>query len=210
MGGLRSGSRVLGVLGVLLAVIAARVVTSAKAELERGEQLQARGDIDGAILAYRRSARWYAPGNPYVGRALNNLEGIAGAAERDADVDRALAAWRAVRGAAMSTRSFYVPHESRIARADRAIATLTTEAAPQAGRTETQRAITGGFAEPERPAVLWSLLVLLGWLSWTGGAFLFAPLALDAEDKVRPQRARVLGTVVVAGFGLFIVAMALA
>src|SRR5262249_25527829 len=92
----RSGFRALALVGVLLAVLAVRVTTGARAELARGDHLVSQHDPDGAILAFRRAARWYAPGNPYCTDALDRLSTIAIAAERAGDVVRALAAWRAI------------------------------------------------------------------------------------------------------------------
>lgn len=207
---LRLGARGVAVVGVLLAILAVRAVTSARSELTRGDALSAAEDLDAAILAYRRSARWYAPGNPYVPEALDRLAAIATDAEAAGEVDRALAAWRSVRGAILSTRSFYVPHRDRLERAEEAIVRLTAEAAPP-GRTEAVRRRTRtALHAPERPKTLWTLVLLVGWIAWTLGAFAFAQRALDEEDRVLAKPARLWGTVVVVGFGLFVIGLALA
>ncbi len=185
---LRPLSRALAVAGVLLAVLAVRVVSSSHAELRRGEQLLAQGDADSAILALRRAARWYAPGNPYGAEA-----------ERAGETERALAAYRSIHGAIWSARSVYVPYRDRLARADERIAALT-------GGGE----VLAELRAPERPHVGWTILLLAGWIAWTAGAFLFAQRAIDEEDRVRGPAARLWGTVVVLGFGLFVIGMALA
>lgn len=207
---LRLGARGLTVVGVLLAVLAVRVVSSARAELHRADQLRAQGDVDGAILIYRRAARWYAPGNPYCTEALDRLAEIAEEARANEEPERALLAHRAVRGAILSTRSAFVPHAERLERAETAIAELSGELAPAARRAETQRSIAASMRAPERPHIGWTLLLLFGWLAWTGGAFAFATRALDAEDRVVPRQAQLWGTTVVVGFGLFVIGMALA
>ncbi|MCZ7683353.1 MAG: hypothetical protein M5U28_33035 [Sandaracinaceae bacterium] len=56
----------------------------------------------------------------------------------------------------------------------------------------------------------WTLLLLAGWIAWTAGAFVFAQRAIDEEDRLRGREARIWGTVVVLGFGLFVIGMALA
>lgn len=207
---LRLGARALAVIGALLAVLAVRAVTSSRSELARGDALRAAGDADAAILAYRRAARWYAPGNPYVPEALDRLAAIAGEAEAAGDPVRALAAWRSARGAIESSRSFYVPHRDRLTAAEEAIARLTGEVSPP-GRADTaRRATLAGLQAPEVPVVGWSVLALCGWLAWTGGAFAFAQQALDEEDRVRSKPARLWGTVVVVGFGLFVIGLSLA
>ncbi len=208
--GLRLAARALTVAGVLLAVLAARVVTSSRAELQRGDQRRGREDLDGAILHYRRAARWYAPGNPYCAEALDRLAEIGDAAREAGEPERALAAYRGARGAILATRSLYVPHRDRLARAEAAIASLTAEVTPAARRDEAAAQITAAMAAPERPRLGWTLVLLLGWLAWTAGAFLFATRALDEEDRVRPRQAQIWGTTVVVGFGLFVIGMALA
>ncbi len=206
---LRPALRVLAVLGVLFAVLAVRVVTGSRAELRRGEQLLAQRDPDAAILALRRAARAYAPGNPYGVEALERLWSVGAEAERAGDTERALAAYRAIHGAVMSTRSFFVPQRELLERADQRIAALTARAA----RDEPggpSRDVLAALRAPERPYVGWTLLLLVGWIAWTAGAFAFAQRAIDEEDRLRGREARIWGTVVVLGFGLFVIGMALA
>jgi hypothetical protein len=210
MGALRTAARVVAVAGVLLAVLAVRVVSSSHAELRRGEHLERSGDIDGAILAYRRSARQYAPGNPYCARALDRLGRVAESAREAGDTEQALAAYRSMRGAILASRSVYVPHAARLRRAEAAIEELGAELAPPADRTEARARARAALSAPERPGVGWTLVLLLGWIGWTFGAFAFAQRALDEEDRLQSGPARLWGTVVVVGFGLFVIGMALA
>ncbi len=207
-GALRPIARGVAVAGVVLAVLAVRVVTGAHTELRRGEQLAAHHDPDAAILAFRRAARFYAPGNPYSSEGLRRLSVIGAEAEREGNTERALAAYRAIHGAIMSARSVYVPHQAMLARADEAIARLTAHA--PGGTDHTEASILAELRAPIRPHLLWLIVLLIGWLSWTIGAFVFAQRAIDEEDRLRPGQARVWGTVIVLGFGLFVIGMALA
>lgn len=197
-------ARGLAALGVLLAVLAVRVVTGSRAELGRGEALEAEGDPDAAILAYRRAARLYAPGNPYVPAALARLAAIGERAEQEGERERALAAYRSIRGGILAARSFYVPHGATLARADERIAALSSDGAGD------RREALSVLRAPRGPAIGWTLLLLTGWLAWTLGAFAFARRALDEEDRLVPGQARLWGTVIVLGFGLFVIGMALA
>lgn len=201
--------RVLAVIGVVGAVLAVRVVTASHAELRRAERLHARDDRDAAILAYRRAARLHAPGNPYETLALDRLAALAREAEEAGELERALAAWRSVRGAILSSRSFYVPHRDRLERAEDAIAALVAARASATDPSEVRRRARAALEDPERPVLGWVWVALLGWLTWTGGAFAFASRALDEEDRVRGPAARLWGTVVVTGFGLFVLGLAL-
>lgn len=203
----RQVARGLAVVGVLLAVVAVRVVVSSRAELARGQALQAQ-DPDAAIVHYRRAVRWYAPLSPYPVTALSRLERIAAAAERDGEVDRALSAYRAMRGGILSTRSFYTPTPAVLARANEHIARLMSrQPAPpiDAGKSpETlYREHLALLRGTHRPKLPFALLALLGLGLWISGAFAFATRAIDEEDRlVRPQALR-WGGLVLLGFALF-------
>ena len=207
---MRLSARLLVAVGVLLAVLAVRIVGASNAELARGDELRARDDVDAAILAYRRAARWYAPGNPSSTDALDRLAAIALAAHEAGDLETSLAAWRALRGAIRSTRSLWVPHPDRLSRAETQIAILMAERAGPTERAETQRRARSQLELPPRPHLIWTVLLLAGWLAWTLGAFAFASWALDEEDRPRGRQAQLWGTVVVLGFGIFVIGMALA
>jgi hypothetical protein len=212
---LRLAGRVLAIAGVILAVVAVRVITSSRAELDEGNRLRARGDLEGAVVHYRRAARWYTPGNPYCADALGKLAWIARRAERTGDVDLALSAYRGIRAAIMSTRSFYTPHADRLAAADARIADLMASLPPppiDAGksREELRREHLELLQADPRPNILWTFVLLLGFAAWIGGALLFVTKAIDEEDRIVGPEARRWGTVVIVGFGLFVLGMALA
>lgn len=212
---MRRVGRGVAIAGVLILVLAVRVVSASSAELREGDRLRERGDVDSSIAHYRRSARWYAPGNPYSSEALDRLAAIGAEAEAQRDPDRALAAWRSARGAILASRSFYVPHRERLAQADEHIATLMAEqpAPPiDAGRTpEELRAVhLALLREVPRPALGWALLALLGLTTWILAAFAFVTRAIDEDDRLVGGAARVWGTVWIVGFGLFVLGLALA
>lgn len=207
---LRLAARVAAVAGVILAVLAVRVVSGSRHELQRGTQLLARGDEDAAILALRRAARLYAPGNPYSAEALERLLALGRAAEARGDLPAALAAYRAVRGAILGARGLTLPHRDVLAQADERIAALTVTAAGARGAGRTVEALRAQLEAPPGPRPGWTLLLLAGWLAWVAGAFAFAQRALDEEGRLLPRSARLWGTVLVVGFGSFVLGMALA
>jgi hypothetical protein len=199
----------------LLGALAVRVVVSARAELNRAESLYAEGEVDASIVHFRRAARWYAPGSPYHRRALGRLMAIGGNSERQGGTERALAAYRAVRSAIMSTRSFYTPESEMLERADRRIAALMASLpAPgiDAGKSRAElgaehlallRAETG-------PDPFWTCVLLLGFLAWVGGAFAFTFRAIDDEHRFVRKPALRCALVIASGFALFVLGMALA
>ncbi len=212
---LRRVLRGLAIAGVILAVLSVRVVTASRAELITADHLRAKKDLDAAIVHYRRAARWYAPGNPYVEAALAHLARIGADAEHAGDTERALSAWRAVRSAIMSTRSFYTPHTDRLHHADERIAALMASLPPppiDAGKSKAElaREHLALLEAPSRPRLGWTLLLLFGFAAWVSGAFVFLRRAIDEEDRLVPAEARRWGTVIILGFGLFVLGMALA
>lgn len=207
---LRTVLRAFAVAGVLSAVLAVRIVSASQAELHRAERLRMRDDLDGAILGYRRAARLYAPGNPYSKLALDRLAALARQAEDGRQLERALAAWRSVRGAILASRSFYVPHRERLEQAEDAIADLTATLSPYAERADARRQTREALVDPARPVLGWTVLALVGWLTWTGGVIVFTYRALDEEDRLLAPPALLWGTVIVAGFGCFALGLALA
>jgi hypothetical protein len=207
--------RVLVVLGLVLGSFALRVVTSAASELRAGDRYRDRGELEAALIHYRRAGRWYAPGSPYHVEALGRLGKIGADAERKADVDLALAAYRAIRAAIMSTRSFYVPEAERLRAADERIAVLMAGLPPPAmdaakSREQLRKEHLALLQADPGPSALWSLVLLLGFALWVGSAFAFTVRAVDEHDRfVRPEVLR-WGALIAVGFGLFVLGMTLA
>ncbi|MBX3248494.1 MAG: hypothetical protein KF901_15060 [Myxococcales bacterium] len=211
----RRAARVAGVVGILLAVVLVRVLVGAHGELRQGDALRAAGDVDAALVHYRRAAKWYAPGNPWSAAALDALRELAREAEDARRLQRALAAWRAVRGAILSTRSTYTPHADRLAEADERIAALMAAEPPppiDAHKSEEERRAEhlALLRDVPRPHPGWALLALLGFAAWVGAAFLFAARAIDAEDRFVPTAARRFGALFAVGVAAFVVGLGLA
>jgi hypothetical protein len=212
----RGVARALGVTGVILAVLVVRVLVASHGELQRAHALVADGDdVDAALVHYRRAARWYVPGSPYVREALESLARIGVESEREGDRERALFAWRSVRAAVLATRSFHVPHHEHLALADEHIAELMASEDPppiDAGKPRSQlRAEHLALLRQagQRPPVGWTLVLLLGFFLWVGSAFAFATRAIDEEDRWVRREAWRWGGLVVVGLALWFVGMAL-
>jgi hypothetical protein len=211
----RSALRGLLVVGVLFSAFTVRVVTSAAAELREADRYRARGELEAAVVHYRRAARWYAPGSPFHVQALSHLGAIGAQAEQRGDAELALSAYRAIRAAIMSARSFYVPEQARLRAADERIASLmAAQPAPpmDAGKSREQlrREHLALLEADTSPNVLWTLVLLFGFAAWVGGAFAFTMRAIDAEDRFIPREALRWTAVIVLGFGLFVLGMSLA
>jgi hypothetical protein len=199
---------------LLIAVLVLRVVTSAAAELHSGDKYREAGEVDAAVVHYRRAARWYAPGSPYHGQALAGLGALGNAAERAGDVDRALDAYRAIRGAIMATRSFQVSDRPRLLAADERIASLMA-ALPRppgdAGKSYAalRREHLALLSADPGPKLFWTLVLLFGFVLWVSALFGFSTRAIDDADRFIPRAARRWGALIVVGFGLFVLGMSL-
>jgi hypothetical protein len=213
MNGIRWGIRVALLLSLLMAVLAARVVTSARFELKIADEKLRRGDLDGAIDQYRRAARWYMPGSPYHLLALDRLVFLASQAEQRGYPERALSAYRAIRGAMFSARSFYVPEPDRVNKADHKIAALMASSLPsgseQLKQKRTDEYLTLLRARPD-PNPYWCALALAGFLLWVGAGYRFTVTAIDSMGRLRGPEARRLGTLIILGLGIFSLGLALA
>jgi hypothetical protein len=217
LGPARVRSLLRGVLvaAVLLGSFCVRVVTSARSELHTADQYRARGELEAAVVHYRRAARWYAPGSPFHVEALGKLGAIGAQAEATGDGELALSAYRAIRSAIMATRSFYVPERPRLQAADERIASLMAAQPPppmDAGKSREQlrREHLALLEADPGPKLLWTLVLLLGFGVWVASAFAFTLRAIDEQDRFVPREALRWGTLIAVGFGLFVLGMSLA
>jgi hypothetical protein len=204
------------VVAALLILFAARMVVGAQDELRRAARLRAVGDVDGAVVHYRRAARLYVPGSPHVTEALGALATIARDAETAGASARALAAWRSIHASILASRSFYVPHGAALAEADARIAALTAaeppavDAARPVGVREAayRRALArAADADPSRLAVF---LLLAGFAAWVGGALVLFLRGFDRESRPQGLLLRRYGFVMIGGFVAFVAGLSLA
>jgi hypothetical protein len=199
----------------LCALVYARVLFESHREYEEGADWLARDDADEATVHFRRAALWYAPVNPWGAGALDRLEAIARRAERRREIDRALAAWRAVRGSLLGSRSFYTPMPGRLGRANRRIAALMAKQprpAQDIGKSEARlaREHYALLARDEAPSVPWSIVLLLGFFGWVGAAFGLVYRGLDDRGRPVPRDALRWAAGLVAGLLVWVLGMALA
>ncbi len=204
---------VLGVVAVVLAVLAARVVATSRAELAEARLAEEHGERAVAVAHYRRAARMDAPFSPYSAEALERLADLGSEAEDEGDVELALSAWRSIRAATLGSRSFYVPHAESLREADEHIARLMAAQPPPAMdarlSVEEREAAHLALLEAEvGPRPLASLVAIVGLVTWIAAAFLFATRALADGDALVPREARRWAGVFVLGLGMFVVGLA--
>ncbi len=200
---------------LLAGLLLGRVIWSSRAELAAGREAFERGQREEAVLHLSRAAHWYAPGNPYVSEALEELRQIGRQAEMEGQVDLALSAYRAIRRSCLGTRSFYTPHADRLAEANRRIAALLALQDPppmDGGKTLSQRRDEhlALLRDVEQPHPFWSVLATLSFLIWVGGAFGFVLRAMDRELRFRRRPALIWGGLVAGGLAVWVVSLLLA
>lgn len=160
---------IVGIVVAALAAISIRVVVEGRRALAEGDAALADKRTVDAIAAWESAARWYLPLAPHVDEAYDRLVDIA-RSERAVD----LLAWRAVRSAALATRSLWTPHADDLEEANAQIARITSkdpEGSLAAGKDPTERETwqrTRLDRDP-RPSTGAVALAIAGIVAWLGG-----------------------------------------
>lgn len=76
------------------------------------------GELESAVRHARRAASLYVPGAEHVERGYERLKAVATGAERARDTGLAMAAWRAVRAAALESRHLWVARPRELEQAN--------------------------------------------------------------------------------------------
>ena len=195
---------ILGAL-VLLGSAAVRVAMEGRAELSASDTAWSAGDVADATVHARRAAGAFVPGAAYVSRAYRQLREIAEQSEARGDPEAALFAWRAIRAAAIGSRSWLASHEEERARADVAISRIS--AAARAGSSpgrpaqtsETARAYRAMMSADSAPPMAWGLLFLAGAGLWVSGGAQLARHGFDVEGHLQVREARTAAVLAAAG-----------
>jgi len=179
--------------------LALRAVLEGRAALAEGDAAAATARPADAIAAWETAARWYLPGASHVDEAYARLVRIA-----DTEPRHALAAWRAVRGAARATRSLWTPHARELADADAAIARLSAddpEASLAGGPDHAARVAwhLRALARDPRPRPLAVTLACAGLAAWLAGAAWFLRRGLTASGRLARRPALAAAALTCAG-----------
>ena len=194
--------KLLAIVGIVVAglgALAVRVVIEGRNALADGDAAIAAKRPSDAIAAWESAARWYLPGAPHVDEAYERLVTLA-----TSDAKQALAAWRAVRHAALATRSLWTPHADDLAAANAAIAKLSAEhpqGAGAAGQNVTERTAfyTERLAADPRPKAAMAALAIFGILCWLAGIGVFVRRGIDAAGTLAKRPALVGAGLAIAG-----------
>jgi hypothetical protein len=191
---------VVGIVVAALATLSIRVVVDGRSALLDGDEALARGNAADAIASWETAARWYLPFAPHVDDAYERLTTLATKARAAKDSLTAIVAYRAIRSAAIATRSLWTPHAADLEAANAAIAELSAldpDGAPAAGVGVPAR--TGYYRErlasDARPTTAAAIIAGLGIVLWLVGiAYLVRRGTNDAGHLAR--RSAVVGAAI--------------
>jgi hypothetical protein len=188
---------------VLLGAATLRVVLDGRAELAASDAAWRTGDALGATVHARSAARAYVPLAPHVPAAYRRLRAIAQDCEGRGDVESALFAWRAIRAAAIGSRSIFTAHDRQRQVADEAIVRLSTSTrgrSPPSDRATDAASIPSALAADPPPRAAWAALIVVGAALWVAAGYRLT--AALGEDKAKKDGLRMRVPVVLAAAGL--------
>jgi hypothetical protein len=206
---LRRVALALGLFVLAAAWVTIQAVRSGEAEMERSNAAFDAGDLYRASSHARRAATYYAPGAPHVAAAYDRLRAIAVGAEAAGDVQSALFAWRAMRGAAVETKHLFLTHPKRLASANEAIARLEARLSdPKDAQLEKgQRSVAlKRLGRDETPRGGWILVLGLGFFLCLLGLFWLAARGFDGRGRASLSKARFGLMLCLAGAALWTLA----
>jgi hypothetical protein len=158
------GAILLGA-AVLVSTATTRAYLNGKRHYAEAMRLSSEGDTEKAVPSFEDAVRAYFPGSPYPEKAIRELEILAKAAEMRGDAARAWTVLEATRRAILSTRHVTQPYEQQLKKTENAIRRVQTrQKGAFAGSLENLT------ARPIDPSPLFSVILVLGLLGWSGGA----------------------------------------
>jgi hypothetical protein len=196
---------------VLLGAAAFRVVAEGRSELAASDAAWASGDALGATVHARAAARAYVPFAPHVQLAYRRLRTVAQDCEARGDVESALFAWRAIRAAAIGSRSILTSHARQRAAADAAILRLAV--APRSSSpgsradVEAARSYAPALAGETPPRAPWGVLLVVGALLWAAAGVRLTSRGWDDEGRFVAAAARAPLFLAAAGLAAWWIAL---
>jgi hypothetical protein len=202
--------RAAGIVLCIGAVLWGRAFYESRAELRQADEERSKGDIEEEIIHLDRAAHWYAPLNPYVGRALTRLWDIGQTIEPE-DPSLALLAYDSIRGSVHAIRSLYWPHRNWLPRVNERIASLRAdEQVKQQPELEYAQALEihrHALLVDERPKTVWVVILegaFLGWIAATVGLIV---RGFDAEGRMQFRKSLPWIGAIVLLFGIWVVGL---
>lgn len=200
---------VMGVMGLVLMAITLRVAVESKISFDAGNVALEQNELEGAVFHFRSSARWYFPGNPWVGPSLDQLIAIADIAASEKNWKLAVHAYDSARAAILGTRSFYTPNGSRLNEINARLPDVLWEARlahehgpkPAPGdETALKEFFAARLKTDYAPNAFWSVVICLGFVGWILGTFLALRFGFSNDGRVAKSGLLRFGGLAVGGF----------
>src|SRR5262249_8443664 len=141
-------------------------------------------------------------------RAYRKLREIAEQCEARGDPEAAIFAWRAMRSAAIGSRSWLTTHDEERASADAAIARISAATRAAAARPsaapQSARAYRAMMSADTAPSMGWGLLLLAGAALWVTAGVRLSRRGFDLEDRLQAREARTAAVLAVAALGAWL------
>lgn len=202
-----------GTIGLILLAILVRVTIESKLSFDAGTVALRENDREGAVFHFRSAARWYFPGNPWVGSSLDQLVAIAVVATAEQDWKLAVHAYDSARAAILGTRSFYTPNQRRLREINASLpdvlwnARITHEHGPKPSPGD-EESLKRFFAErlqtDHAPNMFWSVVLCIGFLGWMVGTFFAVRLGFSNDGRVDKSALFRFGGLALTGFALWL------
>ena len=212
---MRASAAVLLALSFVWVTAAARAFVAARQELSRAQVAQHQGELERALVHYRRASRWDAPLNGYARQARTSLLQLGAHFEARGDRKMALMAYRALHASILATRGLWVRHPEQLAEADERIAALmaaepTSEPAPARSEVVRRAAYLSDLSATGSLSVPGVLLALGGLLTWLGALSAALLWGLDREGRLVRKVAYVALLCAACGFVAFLAGLRIA
>jgi hypothetical protein len=196
-----------GIIVLVLAMAWVRVALDGRAARGHADQLLAAGKADVAVGFYDRALHMYWPGSPDVARAVAALTELAEQREATGDLEGAVHAWRVLRSGLYAARGLYLPYADVVAQSEDRIAALVGRQLATPGAAEDHLAKLRKSQDPNRG---WSLLAILGFAAWVGGAIGFLWRGMTPQGKLVRAAAIPWAGVFFGGYLMWLVGLYLA
>jgi len=198
-------SLILSLVLVLVLSTMAKIYLNSNSEFNLAEEFVSKNNFEDAVTHYERSIQWHVPGLDLQNRAAEGLWKVARKFEAEKDFESALNAYRLLRGAFYSVRSFYTPGKIWILRCNEKIAVLMTRE-PATSESEKSKSYEERLAEnwkllaeEKPPKTLWAMMAVFGFLGWIACTVFFIMYAIKKTGEIQTRPALIWGI----GFVLF-------
>jgi hypothetical protein len=201
---------VLGLMFVALILVWSRAFIGSIQAYHKGETYLEGKQYVRAVTFFDRSIHWYTPFNPFIEKSAERLWEIGEQAEKEGDIQLALIAYRTIRSGFYGASHFVIPGKIWIEKCDRKINALKGKKEREI--SEDSGSLKEALIQEQRntaPAVLWTIVLEIGFLGWIGSVigFIMFRLRHKKEDEYRSSSGFLWLIPTVCFFGLWIIGM---